>query len=80
LVGWNQTELAEAAGVGVATLRRLEAADELRGSVQVILKIQTALEKAGIEFIPADEMRGHGVRLRLASKHKPKRGKRGFAA
>ena len=27
-------------------------------------KIQTALEKAGVEFIPADDQKGPGVRLK----------------
>jgi transcriptional regulator with XRE-family HTH domain len=65
LLGWNQHELAEAASIGVATLRRLEAAEAgIRGSVEVLWKIQTALEKAGVEFIPADESKGPGVRLK----------------
>ena len=64
LLGWSQLELAEAAGVGVATVRRLEGAGKVRGSAEVIWKIQTALEVAGVEFIPADETRGPGVRLK----------------
>jgi hypothetical protein len=46
-----------------------------RGSVEPILKIQQALEAAGVEFIPADDEKGPGLRL----KHKM-RGKRGGQA
>ena len=64
LLGWSQLDLANAASVGVATVRRLEASAEIRGSAETVWKIQTALEKAGVEFIPADEMKGPGVRLK----------------
>ena len=65
LLGWSQVELATAASVGVATVRRLETAgSEIRGSVDTVWKIQRALENAGIEFIPAEAGRGPGVRLR----------------
>jgi transcriptional regulator with XRE-family HTH domain len=66
LLGWSQVELAAAAAVGVATVRRLETAGtEIRGSVNTVWKIQRALENAGIEFIPAEAGRGGpGVRLR----------------
>jgi transcriptional regulator with XRE-family HTH domain len=71
LLGWNQHELAEAASIGVATLRRLEASEAgIRGSVEVLWKIQTALEKAGVEFIPGDESKGPGVRLKRGDKGK----------
>jgi transcriptional regulator with XRE-family HTH domain len=64
LLGWSQLELARAASVGVATVRRLEAAEnEIRGSAETVWKIQRALEDAGIEFISADEGKGPGLRL-----------------
>jgi transcriptional regulator with XRE-family HTH domain len=67
LLGWSQLQLAEAASVGVATVRRLEAADtQIRGSVDSVWKIQQALERAGIEFIPEEAGRGSGVRLKKA--------------
>jgi transcriptional regulator with XRE-family HTH domain len=77
LLGWNQNELADAASIGVATLRRLEVSDaQLRGSADVIWRIQVALEKAGVEFIADDELKGPGVRLkesiRSMSLRKPK--------
>jgi transcriptional regulator with XRE-family HTH domain len=65
LLGWSQLELAKAASVGVATVRRLEAAEtQIRGSVESVWKIQQALEAAGIEFIPEEAGRGAGVRLK----------------
>jgi transcriptional regulator with XRE-family HTH domain len=65
LLGWSQVELAKAASVGVATVRRLEAAGtELRGSAEAVWKIQKALEAAGVEFLPENETQGPGARLR----------------
>jgi transcriptional regulator with XRE-family HTH domain len=75
LLGWSQLELAKEASVGVATVRRLEAAgNEVRGSVESVWKIQKALEAAGIEFISAEGKRGPGVRLRqmAARRKRPK--------
>jgi transcriptional regulator with XRE-family HTH domain len=75
LLGWSQEKLAKAASVGVATVRRLEAAGtELRGSAQAIWKIQKALETAGVEFLPEDDTGGPGARLRRpAARQKPKK-------
>jgi transcriptional regulator with XRE-family HTH domain len=76
LLGWSQLDLAKAASIGVATVRRLEAAGTaVRGSVDTVWKIQQALEKAGVEFIPAEEGRGPGVRLRrmTTGRKEPKR-------
>jgi hypothetical protein len=73
-LGWNQNELAEAASIGVATLRRLEVSDaQLRGSAQVIWRIQMALEEAGVEFIADDEFKGSGVRLKESTRSKTRR-------
>ena len=78
LVGWNQNELADAASIGVATLRRLEVSHtQLRGSAEVIWKIQVALEKAGVEFIPEDDLKGPGVRLKDSRRLKPRRKRSG---
>jgi DNA-binding XRE family transcriptional regulator len=78
LLGWTQVELAEAAGVGIATVRRLEAAGaEIRGSVETVWKIQTALEAAGIEFISAEGGKGPGVRLKAPARPAQKSGRKG---
>ena len=61
----GQIELAERAGIGVATLRRIEAAvDEITGTAQSVKRIQLALEAAGVVFIEQDGLTGPGVRLR----------------
>ena len=65
LIGWSQEDLAKAASVGISTVRRLEGArDHIRGSTEVLWKIQRALEQAGVEFIPSDDTKGPGVRLK----------------
>ena len=63
LVGISQDELAEFAGVGVATIRRIEAArDRVSGNAQTLVRIQRALESMGIIFIDQDDEQGPGVR------------------
>ena len=64
LLGVSQWELADLAGIGAATVKRIEAASEIRGSAYTFWKIQRALEAAGVEFIPEDAGKGPGVRLR----------------
>lgn len=69
LLGWSQTQLAEAAGRSLPTIKRLEredgdgpvVSDDVRDAVR------TALEKAGVEFIP-ENGGGAGVRLRKRGK------------
>jgi transcriptional regulator with XRE-family HTH domain len=64
LLGLGQEELSKIADVGISTLKRIELASEITGSARTLWKIQTALEKAGVEFISADESMGPGVRLK----------------
>lgn len=65
LLGISQTELSRRAGVGLATVKRIEStSEELRVTVQTLQRIQKALEAAGVIFINQDEERGPGVRLR----------------
>jgi transcriptional regulator with XRE-family HTH domain len=64
LLGIGQVELSELAGVGLTTLKRIELSDEITGSARTLWKIQTALEAAGVEFIPADDEKGPGLRLK----------------
>ena len=64
LLGWNQRELADRAGLGFATVQRAERhAGTIGGMIDTVVKLQEALEKAGIEFIGADGAKGPGVRL-----------------
>jgi transcriptional regulator with XRE-family HTH domain len=64
LLGLGQQELSKLAGVGISTLKRIELASEITGSARTLWRIQAALEKAGVEFISADESMGPGVRLK----------------
>ena len=64
LLAWSQERLAEAADVSIPTIKRLEANDgPLGGRRGTGAKIQTALERAGVEFID-ENGGGPGVRLR----------------
>ncbi len=63
LLGWSQSQLASAAGVGLATLQRIEQSEGvMKGNFATVLKIQNALERAGIHFTN-DEAGEIGVRL-----------------
>ena len=63
LLGWSQERLAQAAGISVPTIKRLEAQDgQLGGRLETAEKISSALKHAGIEFI-AENGGGAGVRL-----------------
>jgi len=64
LIDWSQMELAERAGVGIVTIRQLEAGIHAprRSTIDVVRR---ALEAAGVEFI-AENGGGPGVRLRKA--------------
>ncbi len=64
LLGWNQDQLAEASGVGIATIRRMEAQKgPLRAISDTLWRLQSALEQAGVVFIPESDTQGPGVRL-----------------
>jgi transcriptional regulator with XRE-family HTH domain len=64
LIGWSQSKLADAAGVPVSIVERLEteAADPVAD--EAIDKLRAALEAAGVVFIPKNGGGGIGVRLR----------------
>jgi transcriptional regulator with XRE-family HTH domain len=63
LVGIEQQELADAASVHVNTIRKMEAKgrSEITSAADVLRRVQTALERFGVEFINGDRP---GVRLR----------------
>ena len=49
---------------GTATIRRIEKSDNpMTGYVLTLVRIQTAFEDAGVQFIDADELTGIGLRL-----------------
>jgi transcriptional regulator with XRE-family HTH domain len=69
LLGWRQEDIAQAAKISVATIRRIESQEgQLTGYVSTVVKIQAAFEDAGIQFIDDDELGGYGVRM--AKKHR----------
>ena len=73
LLGWNQAELAKNAGVAHMTIRRFEAHEgPVSGNISSLTRVQDALEKAGIQFIPPDEWGSFGVRLNRKQKSKNK--------
>lgn len=65
LLAWSQQTLADKAGLSISALKRLEAGtgDPRMSTVQ---SVQKALEHHGIEFIPAGDGKGEGVRLSVA--------------
>ncbi len=64
LLGWSQAKLAEASGLAISTIKRMEGSEGLvRGHAENVWKVQGALEDAGIIFID-ENGGGPGVRLR----------------
>jgi predicted transcriptional regulator len=68
LLGLDQRRLAEAAGLSLPTIQRMESsAGQVRGNVESLVKVVDALEKAGVELIgdgAASPGGGRGVRLK----------------
>lgn len=62
LLGWSQSQLAEAAGLSLPTIKRTEL-ETVNVSIEAREKLRIALEEAGVEFI-AENGGGPGVRLR----------------
>jgi transcriptional regulator with XRE-family HTH domain len=71
LLGIDQRNLAEMSGLSVPTIQRMEASEAMiRGNVDSLMKLITALDVAGIELIAegaASEAGGRGVRLKSGS-------------
>lgn len=59
-LGWEQKDLAEASGLSLPTIQRMEKLGIERSSVANAERLRTALESAGIEFIPAGNYQGEG--------------------
>ena len=65
LLRLSQHELADRSSVGLATIKRIEAAgSRLTGTAQTLARLQLALQSAGIVFIEQNDAQGPGVRLR----------------
>jgi predicted transcriptional regulator len=71
LLGMDQRHLADAAGISLPTIQRMEASDGLvRGNVDTLVKVVESLERAGVELIPEGAVSpggGRGVRLKANS-------------
>lgn len=68
-LGWTATRLAKEAGIGLRTVMRIEADDDIpKTTTGTLTKVQVALEAAGIEFIGTpDDAPGIRVHRRTAS-------------
>jgi transcriptional regulator with XRE-family HTH domain len=68
LAGIDQRELAEKSGLSIPTIQRMEASDGvIRGNVDSLMKLISALDKYGIVLINAETLSpggGRGVRLK----------------
>ena len=68
LLGMDQRALAEASGLSLPTIQRMEASEEvIRGQVESLMKLIAALEGAGVELINQGAVSnggGRGVRLK----------------
>ena len=64
LLEWNQQQLAEASGIAISTIKKIESrGGPLRGNADSIWKIEAAIMDAGAVFID-ENGGGAGVRLR----------------
>ncbi len=71
LLGLDQRKLAEAAGLSLPTIQRMEASEGvIRGNVDSLMKLIAALEALGLELIadhaPSSDG-GRGVRLKRSA-------------
>ena len=68
LLGIDQRRLAEAAGLSLPTIQRMETSEGvIRGNVDSLMKLVNALEALGIELIADNascQSGGRGVRLK----------------
>jgi transcriptional regulator with XRE-family HTH domain len=68
LLGIDQRKLAELSGLSLPTIQRMEASDGvIRGNVDSLMKLVTALEAGGVELIADNATSaggGRGVRLK----------------
>ena len=72
LLGLDQKDLAELAGLSIPTIQRMEASDGVvRSNVDSLMKLVGALDTAGIELIGDNAQSisgGRGVRLKTSKK------------
>lgn len=63
LLGWDNGDIAQRAGLSRNTVQAMQARDELGGKVQTARAVRQVLEDAGIRFIEDRETRAVGVLL-----------------
>ena len=75
LLGMDQRTLAEAAGLSLPTIQRMEASDgQVRGNIDSVVKLVEALERAGVDMLgegAASSDGGRGVRLKAKAPGNP---------
>lgn len=75
LLGMDQRSLAQAAGLSLPTIQRMEASDgQVRGNIDSVVKLVEALERAGVELIGEGGVSsdgGRGVRLKAKASGNP---------
>lgn len=64
LLGWDNGELAERAGLSRNTVQAMQVRDEIGGTVRTARLVRQVLEDAGIEFIEDRDTGAFGVLLR----------------
>lgn len=68
LLGIDQRQLAEMAGVSVPTIQRMESSEgNVRGVIESLTRVVEALDRAGVELIGDNAVSGgggRGVRLK----------------
>jgi transcriptional regulator with XRE-family HTH domain len=71
LLGIDQRRLAEAAGLSLPTIQRMEASEGvIRGNVDSLMKLVAALDGLGIQLISeniSSQSGGRGVRLKASA-------------
>src|SRR5205809_8069155 len=77
LLGIDQRKLAELSGLSVPTIQRMEASEYvIRGNVDSLMKLTSAVAAAGVELIGDDavsEGGGRGVRFKSKLSDRPRR-------
>jgi predicted transcriptional regulator len=75
LLGIDQRQLADLAGVSLPTIQRMEASEgTVRGVIDTLIKVVEALDRAGIELIgenAVSSVGGRGVRLKAPKPPEP---------
>ena len=68
MLGWSAQSLADASGVGPATIRRYEMQEGIpAGNTRVLALLKTTLERAGVTFT-CDPLSNPGVTLDVSKR------------